>query len=334
MVMNSRAIALILLVVSGCGCFSCARSATGSSAVAREVTHETHEFVHDGRKRIYSLYIPSTYAKPNKLPLVIALHGGGGSIDKWPEYTNNGFERLAEKAPFILVYPQGLEGQWNDERNYPTSYAHTNHINDVGYLTALIDYLLETYPIDRNRVYVTGASNGGMMTHYLAGMSSDRIAAIAPVISTIPENLINRLKPKKPVPVLMINGTDDPLVLWKGGMVKFGRKENGYVTSVKETVEFWLRHDRCNPQPKITNLPDRDVKDETTVSKTEYFCGGRNADVVLYTVKGGGHTWPTYEDKRGPLQKIIADKLVGRKSRDIEACEIIWDFFKSHPRKP
>ncbi len=330
---GKRILVIVLVVIGGFGHMAVYAGTTEDGTRTIRSAKGIHKFLHNGRERTFFLYLPEAYSDSASLPLVIALHGGGGSARKWPAYTNNGFERLAEKEPFILVYPEGLRGNWNDEREYPASYAHTHNIDDVGFLVALIDHLVETYSVDRSRVYVTGASNGGMMAHYLAAMASDRIAAIATVISTIPRNLIGRLNPGEPVSVLMINGTDDPLVPWGGGPVKFGKRVNGYVTSVEDTVEFWVDRNKCNPGSIVSALPDRDRSDGTVVNKTKYSGGRRNTEVVLYTVHNGGHTWPSFEEKRFSLRKILMNKLVGRKSRDIDACEVIWNFFKTHPKK-
>jgi polyhydroxybutyrate depolymerase len=263
---------------------------------------------------------------------VVALHGGGGSAKGWPTYTDFGFEKLADRAPFILVYPEGLEGQWNDKRGVSRFYAHKNDIDDVGFLAALIEHLVKTHPIDKNRVFVTGASNGGMMAHYLAATHPDKIAAIATVISAIPTNLQGKLHPSKPLSVLMINGTEDPLVRWEGGVVRLGKTEHGSVISTEDTVAFWVKHNRCRLAPEVEELPDRDRRDGTTVTRYVYSGGQKGTEVLLYKVVGGGHSWPAHEDKRRLLPRAIVDNVVGKKSRDIDACEVIWDFFKHHPR--
>ena len=266
-------------------------------------------------------------------PLVIGLHGGGGSAKEWPAYTNNGFETLAEKESFILVYPNGIKGQWNDGREVQSFYSQKNNIDDAGFLAGLIDFLIQNYPVDKQKVFVTGASNGGMMAHVFAGKYANKIAAIAAVISTIPLNMKDKLKPEAPVSVLMMNGTKDPLVQWEGGVVKFGKKATGYVISTEETVQFWVKNNKCASSPTITDLPDKDPSDGTNVKQAIYSGGTSGTEVILCTVINGGHAWPAYQDKRGGLLKGLVDNVVGKKSRDIDACETIWEFFKSHPKK-
>jgi len=291
-----------------------------------------HEFKYSGLTRTFALYLPTGYNPRATHPLLIALHGGGGNAKKWPAYTNYGFEHLADRDQFILVYPEGIDGQWNDKRNVQDFVAQRDNIDDVGFIGALIDFFIANYPVDRDRIYVTGASNGGMMTNYVGAEFSDKLAAIATVIASIPNNLLPLMHPKHPLSVLMINGTEDPLVRWNGGVIKFGRKETGSVIPVEETVQFWVKQDKLNPQPKVVDLPVRDPTDETRITRTVYQGGAGNTEVVLYTVKGGGHAWPSFVDKRGPLLRLIVNKLVGRKSRNLDACQTIWEFFKSHPK--
>lgn len=306
-------------------------------AIANPITtydqSEQHTIIHDGIKRTYSTYIPDGIKGPHPVTLLVALHGGGGSAKEWPTYTNYGFERLAEREHFILVYPNAIEGHWNDGRDVKHFYSHREGIDDAGFLSLLIDKLASSYPIDTNRIYVIGASNGGMMAHKLAAEHSDKIAAIATVISSIPKNLEGKLNPSHPVSVLMINGTDDPLVRWEGGPVKFGRSMNGEVISTDQAVKFWTEHDKCTSSVDTANLPDVDPDDGTMVTVSGYRNCESGSEVVLYKIIGGGHTWPSLQDKRRRIGRILIDKMVGKKSRDIDTSEVIWQFLRNHPKR-
>ena len=295
---------------------------------------EMKRFEHGGLKRSYGLYIPASYDQSKRVPLLVALHGGGCNAKNWPRITRNGFERLAEQTPFILVYPEGLKRQWNNERRGEKNDAQKNKVDDLGFITSLIDYLTEKFSIDKNRIYLTGVSDGGMMAHYFAARHADKVAAMATVIASIPKNLEGTLAPGRPIPVLMINGTDDPLILWNGGLIKVGRKICGSVISVEEAVNFWVKHNACHETPIMSNLPDRDPDDGTTVQAFRYDSGKSGCEVILYKIIGGGHTWPAYVDTRGWLMKKAITRALGRKSRDIDACEIIWKFFEDHPKLP
>lgn len=325
------------LAVLAAGCV--ARSAPkGESSIHERSIQQPgastmHELKHGGLTRTFGLYLPEGYNPRDSHPLVIALHGGGGDANKWPGFTNNGFERLADRDQFLLVYPEGIEGQWNDKRNVQDFAAQRDNVDDIGFIGALIDSLIANYRVDRNRIYVTGASNGGMMTNYVGAEFSNKVAAIATVIASIPDNLLPLMRPTDPISVLMINSTEDPLVRWGGGVVKFGNKETGSVVSVEKTVQFWVNHNSANLQPEVTELPDRDPEDGTQVTKVVYRGGAGNTEVVLYTIKGGGHTWPAFEDTRGALMKFVVNEMVGNKSRDIDACQTIWEFFQNHPKR-
>ncbi len=322
-----------LLFLGLLGCVGILAGCKATTPVTNDGSSGQHELTYDGINRTYSVYLPSDLESSGSVPLLVALHGGGGSAEKWPGYTNNGFERLADREGFILVYPNGLEGHWNDGRGVDRFYSQHENIDDAGFLARLIDVLKASYPIDANRVYVTGASNGGMMAHKLAAEYSDKVTAIASVISSIPKNLEGRLYPTHPVAVLMMNGTEDPIVPWDGGAVSFGNMTNGYVMSTQQSLEFWIYHNNCDPSAITTTLPDTDPDDGTRVERMSFINCNAGSEVVLYKVIGGGHAWPAFEDYRGPIGQGIVEALVGRKSRDIDACEVIWEFFKGHARR-
>lgn len=289
---------------------------------------ETRYLNYDGFNRKYLIQIPSDIQN-KQVPLLIALHGGGGTVEKWAEFTNNGFEKLSEQEKFILVYPQGLKKQWNDTRDFKSSYAHRNNIDDVGFLSALIDHLENDYQIDKKRVYVVGVSNGAMMAQYLALKHADKITAIASIIGSMPKGLTKKFQPVGQISVLMLNGEKDPLVPWNGGAVKLGKRNNGEIDSVDDTLRFWVDNNNCVNPPVIENLKDLDTNDETTVEMKKYLGCANNTQVVLYKINGGGHTWPAYKDKRSLLKQLVVDKIVGKKSRDIDTSVVVWNFFKN-----
>lgn len=236
------------------------------------------------------------------------------------------FSSVADRENFIVVYPDGIERRWNDGRGLTRYRAHRQNIDDVGFISSLIDELTKELNIDASRVYVTGISNGGMMSHRLACELSDKIAAIAPVAANIGEYMAPGWSPSRPVPVLIINGTDDPLVPWDGGDIRFGQYKFGRVLSVADTVRFWVSHNQCSPIPVITVEPDKNPSDGTTVRKEKYGGCRDSAEVVLYALEGGGHTWP------GGSQ-YLPEAYIGKTCRDFNASEVIWQFFKEHPVK-
>jgi polyhydroxybutyrate depolymerase len=276
-----------------------------------------------GLQRTYNIHIGSSYDKTRPTPLLIVLHGGGGTGQGMTKLAN--FNAIADRENFIIVYPDGFENHWNDGRGVQWQ-AQIENVDDVGFISALIDHLSDELNIDAKRVYVTGISNGGMMSHRLGCELSQKITAIAPVASNIPVNMASIWAPSRPVSVLIINGTEDPLVPWAGGEIRLGRNTFGIVLSVSDTVKFWVGKDQCSPSPTITQLSDKDPSDGTTVRKEVYGGCENGAEVVLYAVEGGGHTWP------GGLQ-YLPESIIGRTSRDFDASEVIWQFFKEHPIK-
>lgn len=283
----------------------------------------TGSIVWDGLKRTYLVHIPPSYGRTKSIsiPLVIALHGGGGSAKDMVKLTKGGLSALADKEGFIVIYPDGIEKNWNDGReDEDKDSAHRENIDDVGFISALIDHFAKELNIDKRRVYVTGMSNGAMMSHRLACELSEKISAIAMVAGAISKNKTYTCLPSRPLSVLIIHGTDDPLVPWEGGEIRGG---HGTVLSTYETVEFWITHNKCSSSPIITWEPDKDDKDGTRVWKEVYGNCREESEVILYGIEGGGHTWPGGRSH-------LPERIVGKTSRDIDANEVIWNFFTRH----
>ncbi|MBW2487042.1 MAG: esterase [Deltaproteobacteria bacterium] len=277
---------------------------------------------HDGLKREYILYRPSARAAPAiERPLLVVLHGGGGTYKHMLRLTSERFNQLAERDGFFVVYPQGIDKSWNDGRGDETSGAHRKGIDDVGFLKTLIEKLIDQYPIDARRVFVTGISNGGLMSYLLACRLPDTIRAIAPVTAQIPSAIAPLCRAESAVSLAVFNGTEDPLVPYKGGQIKVFGRQRGAVLSTDETINIWRKKNRCSPQAKITAFADL-ADDGTRVTKMEYGPCDKGSKVALYRIDGGGHTWP---DGR----QYLPVRWIGRTTRDINGCDEIWAFFKS-----
>lgn len=291
--------------------------------------NEKASLIHDNLERTFHIHFPDKYIKSTRLPLVIALHGKGGEGESMILVTRRGFDSLADRDGFIVVYPDGIDKGWNDGRidEESNDRAHKENIDDVGFISALIDRMVNDYNIDPNRVYVTGISNGAIMSYRLACELSSKITAIAPVDGNIPYLLSDECSPSRPVSVLAINNVDDPLVPFEGGEIwgHFHRVKLGKVLSVNESIGFWIRMNKCSEIPLIDQEPDRDPNDGTRVLRKEFKNGIEGTEVILYKIDGGGHTWPD------GLQYLPA-WVIGRTSRDINANEVIWTFFKKHSR--
>ncbi|MBE0678716.1 MAG: phospholipase [Bacteroidales bacterium] len=281
--------------------------------------------IHDRLERTFIIYVASSYDRSVKMPLVIALHGRGVDGEGMIIVTRKGFDRLAERDAFLVVYPDGIELNWNDGRRdqEDDERANSENIDDVGFIAALTDMMVRDYNADPRRVYVTGISNGAIMSYRLACELSHRIAAIAPVDGSIPLHFIDDCSPSRHVPVLAMNNVDDPVVPFEGGEIygHFGREMLGKVLSVDQSVGYWVKKNGCSQVPVITEEPDRDPTDGTRVTRKEYVNEVDGTEVILYVVHGGGHTWP------GGLQ-YLPSRVIGKTSRDIDASDVIWSFFK------
>jgi len=282
---------------------------------------EVRSLEHDGLARTYLLHVPASYTGDEAVPLVLALHGGRGTGRKMSRLT--GFNALSEREGFIVVYPEGVDNRWNDGREARQGKS-AKDVDDVGFIAAMLDALVEEFAIDDGRVYATGASNGAMMSHRLACELTDRFAAIAPVIGAMPEKLEPDCTPSGPISVLMINGEDDRFVPWDGGAVA-GRDDLGRLLSVEDTVKFWVGHNACPPEPEPSWLPDARPHDGTRVWREDYGEGPAGGAVVLYGIEGGGHTWAG-----GPAYQMQG--LFGTVSRDIDASAVVWTFLAAHPK--
>ncbi|MGD2218180.1 MAG: PHB depolymerase family esterase [Gemmatimonadales bacterium] len=295
------------------GCASIARHGPPAGAV--------RTLRHDGLDRTYVVHLPASYAEGKAYPLVLVLHGGGGEASSTARLTS--MNRIADEHGFIVVYPNGIERVWNDGRGVERYRSQREDIDDVGFIAALIDELVSDGAVDRDRVYVTGLSNGGFMANRLGCQLADRVTAIAPVIASMAENVPETCDPSRAMPVLIVNGTADPLVPWHGHEVRFGRRRFGRMLSTPELVRFWVSHNGCDSDATVSWKPDRDPDDRTRVRVHVYSGCRDDVEVLLYEIQGGGHTWP------GGSQ-YLPRFLIGRVSRDIIGSRVVWRFFSSY----
>lgn len=251
-------------------------------------------------------------------PLVIVLHGGGGNgatmVPRW--------RGLAEREGLIAVFPEGIGrtarmGTWNADGC--CGYAMTENSNDIAFVGALIDRMIASGTVDSRRVYVTGMSNGGMMTHRIAIALSDRIAAAAVVAGAM---FGGEASPKQPVPMLIIHGVRDQVVGFDGGtspMELVARSQSRPFLPVRSAVDFWTKADGCTG----SNTRPIDGDGEVTV-ETHSGCKGQS-EVIFYRLKSATHMWPGAANRVKMLETTPYTAL--------DATETIWSFFKRHARR-
>lgn len=257
-----------------------------------------------GMQRTYRIYIPAMYSSAKAVPLVFNLHGLGSNASQQEIYGD--FRGIADTANFIIVAANGTEtgaGQgWN---NFGTPGSG---VDDVGFISALIDKVSSNYTINKNRIYSTGMSNGGFMSYDLACFLNTRIAAIASVTGSMIASHLRACKANRPTPVMEIHGTADNTVKYDG--------TPGLLTSthIDTLVNFWAKFNNC-AAPVVTTLPNINTNDGSTVEHRVYNNGKNGSSVELYKVIGGGHTWPG------------SSIIIGVTNQDFNASKEIWRFF-------
>ncbi|MFN8573474.1 MAG: PHB depolymerase family esterase [Gemmatimonadaceae bacterium] len=271
----------------------------------------------DDRPREYWLHVPTAAAPPTGYPVVLVFHGGGGNARQIERET--GFSTLADRDTFVVVYPQGIGNQWNDGRVVRNSRAHEEHVDEVAFVRSVLDTIARHTRIDASRVFATGISNGGFLANVLGAHLGDRLAAIAPVAGGIGQEVVPTFRPTHPVNVLIVQGTEDPLVPYAGGGVFRGRR--GTTISSDSVVAIWRRVDGLTIEAHREWLPDRDTKDGCRVEVERWTDPAAPTSVIRYRMVGAGHTWPSGS-------QYLPRALIGRVCKDVDGSRAIWDFFR------
>jgi polyhydroxybutyrate depolymerase len=270
--------------------------------IANFAQSTVHTMEHDGLTRSYRLYVPDSYNPNTAVPLVFNLHGYTSNAIQQEIYGD--FRSIADTANFILVHPDGtLDGSGN---RFWNAFGAAGGVDDVGFISALIDKIDEDYNIDLNRVYSCGMSNGGFMSYRLACELGDRITAIASVTGTMAINAPANCNPYKPTPVMQIHGTADPTVPYGG---------NEFMTAIETVVNWWVDFNQCSTTPITTNVPNTNTTDMCTAERFLYTGGNNGSTVEFFKITPGAHTWPG------------APITIGVTNRDINASVEIWRFF-------
>ena len=290
---------LIIIILFGIGL-------VGGASICLAQDKGSFEF--EGHTRNYEVYKPQNFQPNINMPVVINLHGYGQTIPMYKDYTL--LHQLADTSGFITVYPAAIDESWNSGSIYP---GIDTTVNDVGFISVLIDTLKVQYGIDLSRVYCCGFSLGGEMTYRLTIELGNRFAAVASVAGLINEVSGNLGDPIRSFPILHIHGTEDSLVPWNG--------DDSNSWTVPETIDFWLENNDCVLQPDSISLPDLVPGDSCTVEKISYTNCADEGSFIFYKINNGGHSWP--DSKTSWPEE-------GNKNRDINANVEIWNFFKNY----
>ena len=294
----------------------CLYESAGAAGLNPTVWRERQALVYKGIARVYEVRVPATVLREEeRVSLVLVLHGRGGSSRNAEKIT--GFTPLAVSENFIVVYPEGalLKGPLTWNAGHCCGDAMRDSVDDVGFIDALLDRLIADYPVDPNRIYVTGMSNGAMMAHRLGIELSHRIAAIASVIGAI---FGDEQTPSHPVSALIINGMQDSIIPYAGG-ISAGASMSAWdgtpFAPASDQASFWAAANQCDENPDLLSGANTIV--------TRYRCpDGRR--VLYYLLREMGHTWPG-----APTGKFWVD----RGEHSFYTTEVIWAFFKTKVKK-
>lgn len=267
--------------------------------------------------RSYGVYIPEAYATLGEpAPLVVVLHAAAGTGTLAEQHT--GFDSLADENGFIVAYPDGINGFWNDGR--PVDPRVDMTVSDTAYIAGVIAFLGTKLSLDPARVYLTGYSMGGMMAIRAGCELGDQIAAVASVASNMPEYAQPFCNSSPPLSMLFLVGTDDHSVPWVGQP----GNGTGYM-SATNSLSYWSDHNHCADDPVEIALDDANPQDGTRVIVSRHEVCDANTEVDLYGIYFGGHTWPGRPNPLGVDPGLV--------SRDIDGTAVIWEFFNQHSRE-
>ncbi|MFC2079573.1 alpha/beta hydrolase family esterase [Candidatus Bipolaricaulota bacterium] len=324
-----EAMSAVCCIVVLASAMACLHLSPGLGIVPeRDISWETLDW--NGLDRVYGVYVPADTLDP--APLVFLLHGGGGSASKtWGQEHGRSWKSLADEHGFVLVLPEGDADpgdadahHWNDCRTGLDNTIIATTEDDVGFIVQLIATVSDATPIDPARVYATGASNGGMMTYRLAVEAGEQFAAAAAIIANLPDPSECGV-PTTSTPMLIMNGTEDPLIPYEGGCVANALCNRGRVMSTMDTVAFWVDVNQAATEPSVEKLRNRSWFDGSMVTVYRFEGESNDADVIYYHIEGGGHNVPGFETISRVLRAVA-----GPKNRDIDGPTEIWTFFREH----
>lgn len=306
------------------------------SVAAAQETKET--ITVENVDRSYVVHLPKGYDEKQHYPVVVLLHGENQQADDIERLTR--FNELADKNSIIAVYPSAQHGRWNfgvAETPFPQyrrgpygrrGYGYPRYpppqpreqgerrraqpADDMDFFNQMLDKLSTRFSVDTSRIYFAGLSAGGFMTMKIGCGLTDRVAGIATVGAAMPKTMV--CVPSRPLPVIMIAGTSDPVVKYDGGTGKHGRIPT---ISAEDSAKEWAKLDRCAEKPSHSKLDHAKGGLETKIDT--YAECRENAEVSLYSVKGGGNTWPGGE-------QYEPENTIGKTSQDFNANEVIWSF--------
>ena len=300
--------------LASAGAFAAPPEATGHFTVNKGIIA--------GRERSYVLYEPRDL-KPGA-PLLFEFHGGGGDGPMGREETGREFDMLADRYGFVVVYPDGISRSWTSCRK-AQNQGERRKVDDVAFVDAIIEQEVVRHAIDRKHIFALGHSMGGALTYRLALERPDKFAAVAVISSNLPEPDNQDCTPaKSPIPIMIINGTADPVSDYDGKTSARGRFR-GRMMSTDASARYFVGLNGLPAEPQVTRLAHVDASDRTWVERLSWSAPGKPG-VVLITVHGGGHNVPQ------PYFRWPS--INGAQTKDLDAPPAIWEFFAKESGLP
>ena len=263
----------------------------------------------DNLSRSYQIYVPSIYSESEPVPIVFNLHGGASTASGYLNSIGD-MRPIADTANFIVIYPQAT----TDSSGDPTWHlggenSKSTSVDDVGFVSHIIDEVSSIYSVDLDRIYVTGFSNGGYLAYEIACLLSNRIAGIGSVAGHMFIDTYNYCNPSHPTPLINIHGTED-----------FYEGIGEYYLDQNLSNQYWTEYNNTDPDPVITNIENTNTQDGSTVELHTWLNGENEVSVVHYKIIGGGHSYPN----------LNPSSSKGYENGDIDSNSEIWNFLSRY----
>ena len=256
----------------------------------------TQSLIHNNESREYMIYVPEMYDESTKVPILFNFHGGSGTASGHVYFSD--MRLIADTANFILVYPQGLYNVWNNSLSSDSNSK--NKTDDFGFVEAMISKISSDYSIDATRVYAMGFSNGADMSHALACVLSDKIAAIVSMGGLLYKHTSENTNPS-PKGIMSIHGTNDNERPYYNGI-------DGYYLSIEKMHEYWISHNNINTPPIIYSFSSKGL----SIDYYSYKNSIKNISIDHYKVVDAGHDWLDFNHL------------------DLNTNQLIWNFLSQY----
>ncbi|MFQ3322523.1 MAG: polyhydroxybutyrate depolymerase [Pseudomonadales bacterium] len=278
-------------------------------------SYKTDNITVDTLKRSFNYYLPENLEPNSKL--IFIFHGSHSSAETIRQQTAYQFDYLGNDNNFIAVYPSGFEGSWNDCRASAKYSANTNNINDPAFITAMIEYFDNQYKINLDQVFALGLSNGGQFVYRLAHEMPTRFAGFAAIAANPPSpDNFDCIASGKPVSMAILNGTEDPLNPYNGGLVDIsGDTSRGHVISSIDNGDYWRTLANLDQFSETILTKETD----NSVIKAHWTSAQVSQQVALFTFSNSGHVIPS--------RKVKFQRIRGPNPAELESSELIWQFF-------